>query len=166
MRIAKLPARARLTLVYLVLFVALGSGLLVLNYQLLASRLDRGSTAGDDTGETVREERITRSDPPRGTGRATESRAAETVPSRAVASAIDDYRSEALQTLLRASVMSLAAATVMAGLLTWWVARRTLRPLEAMSEATSGSPRTTSTNACQRRARAMSCNSWPRRSTR
>jgi len=155
----RLTARLRLTVAYLALFIALGAGLAFANYRLLEAQLASGASISQDSGsasvgETITADRngVTTSapdplptgppltgDPGPSTGPSTGSAGSPgwndpaLHGTTAVAQVVDNYRSKALSTLLRTSLLSLLGATILAGLLVWLVARRALRPLQSMN---------------------------------
>jgi len=137
----RLTARLRLTMAYLALFIVLGAGLAFANYRLLDAQLARGSAVSGDAGTsgsvTAGLGGVTTLTPGEGSGPAPTTagpqQSSVVSASSAVAELVDDYRSTALSTLLRTSLLSLLGATVLAGLLVWLVAHRALRPLQSMN---------------------------------
>lgn len=138
----RLTARARLTAVFLGLFVVFGAALTIVNYALLNAQLPRTAATGSSTvtgpaaassGGVVAGGSIT------GTGNGPPSSDVAGSPSPgeislSVEQAIGSYRSDALDSLLRISLVSLLGAALLAGLAAWLVSRRVLRPLGRMSE--------------------------------
>jgi len=138
MKRVRLTARARLTLAYLALFLVLGTALVLTNYRLLDAQLARGAAVGavSSAGGSVSVSGEITASPSGVDGPAPDPEAGPGVvtSSSALAEVVDTYRTTALATLLRVSLLSLLGATLLAGLLAWLVARRALRPLQTMND--------------------------------
>jgi signal transduction histidine kinase len=108
---ARLTLRARLALLYLTLFAAAGAGLLLLINVLVRRQLAKPTVEALDAGELP---------PP----------AAATVPSADLLSSADQAaRENAMRIVSAQSGIAVAAVTVVASALCWWLAGRALRPL-------------------------------------
>lgn len=138
----RLTARARLTAVFLGLFIVFGAALTVVNYALLEAQLPRPAMSGSSAsiGATAAASLVEAdSGSVTGTGNGPLQSDGAGPPSPAeislsVVQAIGSYRSDALDSLLRISLLSLLGAALLAGLAAWLVSRRVLRPLGRMSE--------------------------------
>ncbi|MFB7470575.1 sensor histidine kinase [Kitasatospora sp. NPDC056184] len=127
-RPARLTLRGRLTLMTTAVFAVLGSGLLVLNWlssrQLLETNRDLVVPATGITGPAV-----TSSTPTSEPTGPFEIPAALTGP----AQRFEDFQHTVLGDLLTRSLLLLAAFTVLAALLAWWIGRRSLHRLDQVT---------------------------------
>lgn len=115
-----MSARTRLATIFLLLFVSLGTVLLVINYRLLDEQLPTsGHVTATALGPSVGDE---------GPG-------SVVTAASAVSEAITDYRRNTLSELVRVSGLSLLAMSLLATAVAWIVARRVLRPLQLMNES-------------------------------
>ncbi|HEY4377982.1 MAG TPA: ATP-binding protein [Acidimicrobiales bacterium] len=117
-----LTARFRLTVLYTVVFVALGVVLLAANYRLLAHHLATG-TSSVSIGEVA---------PNQPTFTAPPSSAVQASSGSPVVS-VGQYRQDTLRHLLWSSVVTLVVGAALAAVAVWVAAGRALRPLERMS---------------------------------
>jgi signal transduction histidine kinase len=116
---ARLTLRARLALLYLILFAAAGAGLLLLINVLVRRQLAKPTVEALDAGELP---------PP----------AAGLVPSADLLSSADQAaRENAMRIVSAQSGIAVAVVTVVASVLCWWLAGRALRPLSDIT-ATAG----------------------------
>jgi signal transduction histidine kinase len=142
--------RLRLTLVYGLLFVAVGSGLLAINYGLLAHNIparDLNAAAAQvvvlraqklstdpelSAADRQLVEQVIRANPPDA------ARTAARMPPRLsnllLQDLPSDVRSRALSTLLRQSFLALGISSVIAFALAWVIAGRVLRPLDRITD--------------------------------
>ncbi|MFF2012351.1 sensor histidine kinase [Streptomyces sp. NPDC058195] len=137
-----LPLRGRLTLLTTALFAILGCGLLLLNWlssrQLLGAYRDlvvpaavTTDTAMTETGPPVPDSGAAPAEvaePPRTPG---SPQAALVDP----AQAFDDFQDSVLDGLLQRSLLMLVVFTVLAAVLAWWAARRSLRRISQVTAA-------------------------------
>jgi len=130
MRLPRFTFRARLATAYVLLFIALGGVLLVVNYRLLDSQLPQQATTSGSVAVGVGGNAADNGTPGHGATSASASSSASLVDS-----AIRAYRDDALARLLRISGFSLAIGTLLAALLAWMVAKRALLPLQRMNES-------------------------------
>ncbi|MFJ7909535.1 sensor histidine kinase [Kitasatospora sp. NPDC096204] len=127
-RPARLTLRGRLTLMTTAVFAVLGSGLLVLNWlssrQLLEANRDLVVPA-----TVITEPAVPPSAPTSAPTSPFETPAAITSP----AQRFEDFQHTVLGDLLTRSLLLLAAFTVLAALLAWWAARRSLHRLDQVT---------------------------------
>ena len=119
--------RARLTVLYAVLFLVAGSGLLALSYGLLADRLPKPSNPIKSLGaarlDALCKQKTGSSDPI-----LTKQCTHQLLTAAKIGS--EKQRSETLSTMLDVALVGLGAATLLAGALGWVVAGRVIRPTE------------------------------------
>ncbi|HEY2657999.1 MAG TPA: histidine kinase dimerization/phospho-acceptor domain-containing protein, partial [Solirubrobacteraceae bacterium] len=131
--------RARLAILYAVLFLFAGSGLLALSYGLLADRLPRSSVKlnHDQALALCRRKAEARgkplaSPPPDKSGEASATLLDKCVQSVTEAARFgsQSQRDQTLNTVLEVALIGLAVSTVASGALGWIVSGRVLRPTE------------------------------------
>ena len=120
--------RARLTLLYAVLFLIAGSGLLALSYGLLADRLPKPTNPIKNLG-TARLDALCKQKTGSSNARLTEQCTHRLLTAGRLGS--QHQRDETLTTLLDVALVGLGAATLLSGALGWVVAGRVIRPTEA-----------------------------------
>ncbi|MFD5435695.1 sensor histidine kinase [Kitasatospora sp. NPDC127067] len=127
-RPARLTLRGRLTLMTTAVFAVLGSGLLVLNWlssrQLLETNRDLVVPA-----TAITEPAVQPAAPASAPTGPFETPAAVTSP----AQRFEDFQHTVLGDLLTRSLLLLAAFTVLAALLAWWIGRRSLHRLDRVT---------------------------------
>ena len=120
--------RARLTLLYAVLFLAAGSGLLALSYGLLADRLPKPANAIKSHAtpglDALCKEKTQSASPKLDKQCALHLLTAERLGSQR-------QRDQTLNTMLDAALVGLGAVTLLSGALGWVISGRVLRPTEA-----------------------------------
>lgn len=120
--------RARLTVLYAVLFLLAGSGLLALSYGLLADRLPKPASAAKSLGaarlDALCKEKTQSSNP-----QLNKECARHLINATRLVS--QRQREQTLNTMLDAALVGLAATTLLSGALGWLISGRVLRPAEA-----------------------------------
>ena len=120
--------RARLTLLYAILFLVAGSGLLALSYGLLADRLPKPANPIKSLG-TARLDALCKQKT-----RSSKARLTEECTHRLLAAGrlgSQNQRDATLSTLLDVALVGLGATTLLSGALGWVIAGRVIRPTEA-----------------------------------
>ena len=120
--------RARLTLLYAVLFLVAGSGLLALSYGLLADRLPTPANAIKSLG-TARLDALCKEKTKNSSPELNKQCALHLVSAARLGS--QRQRDQTLNTMLDAALVGLGAVTLLSGALGWVVSGRVLRPTEA-----------------------------------
>lgn len=120
--------RARMTLLYAVLFLVAGSGLLALSYGLLADRLPKPASAIKSLG-TARLDALCKEKTQSQSPKLNKQCALHLVSAARLGSR--RQRDQTLNTMLDAALVGLAAVTLLSGALGWVVSGRVLGPTEA-----------------------------------
>ena len=130
----RFSARSRLTLLYTSLFVACGAVLIAVTYLLVSHNLPntKSSAAGQDAEKLLRQ--CVADQTAKGFGGDAKQRCSALY-TNGVKAGVTAQRSSTLDHLLVYSLVSLAAATVLAAIVGWLVAGRILRPVHQLTAA-------------------------------
>lgn len=120
--------RARLTVLYAVLFLIAGSALLALSYGLLAERLPKPTNPIKSLG-AARLDALCKQKT-RSTDKALDEQCAHRLETAALLGS-QNQRAQTLNTMLDVALIGLGAATLLSGALGWVISGRVLRPTEA-----------------------------------
>jgi signal transduction histidine kinase len=120
--------RARLTVLYAVLFLIAGSALLALSYGLLAERLPKPTNPIKSLG-AARLDALCK-EKTRSTDKALDEQCAHRLEAAARLGS-QNQRHQTLNTMLDVALLGLGAATLLSGALGWVISGRVLRPTEA-----------------------------------
>jgi signal transduction histidine kinase len=120
--------RARLTVLYAVLFLIAGSALLALSYGLLAERLPKPTNPIKSLG-AARLDALCKQKT-RSTDKALDEQCAHRLDAAALLGS-QNQRAQTLNTMLDVALIGLSAATLLSGALGWVISGRVLRPTEA-----------------------------------
>jgi signal transduction histidine kinase len=120
--------RARLTVLYAVLFLIAGSGLLALSYGLLADRLPQPTNPIKELG-AARIDALCKQKT--GSSKATVTKQCTHQLLAAAKISSQNQREKTLSTMLDVALIGLGAATLFSGALGWLISGRVIRPTEA-----------------------------------
>jgi signal transduction histidine kinase len=119
--------RARLTVLYAVLFLMAGSGLLALSYGLLADRLPKASTQG----KNLTAARLNALCKEKGAVSPVQGKECARHLLTAARIGSQSQRDATLGTMVDVALIGLGAATLLSGALGWVISGRVIRPMEA-----------------------------------